>query len=275
MRVSRRPEPLRTPAQLSRIDYFRLATLLGFGQLVPDIRLDSPGARLPHFLGGGLLAVVSLSPASPGGFVQLVPDVVLRPTGLLNVARCLGALLGRVGCVGAAVLDGGRTLEAVVEVDLVLEFGGDLPIVIESRSVLERLLVCCDLDELPRVVYPRYMERDQGSTGPQEAHLHAYVLWGIVLVYEQVVYVADLLIMLIVDCVACVLVLYGSETVAALFHACLPRRIFVTYISIPTRLLGLQTCPRSASWDPLGSVFAKPSLANLRRTPLRRSSEKK
>src|ERR671913_1849053 len=198
------PEPLRTPAQLSRIGYFRLATLLGLGQLVPDIRLDSPGANLPHFLGGRLLAVLSLAPASPGGFVQLVPDVVLRPTGLLNAARCLGALLGRVGCVGAAVLDGGRTLEAVVEVHLVLEFGGDLTVVIESRSVLERLLVCCDLDDLPHVVDPCHLERDQGGTGPQEAHLHAYVLGAIVLVYEQVVYVAHLLIMPIVDYVACV-----------------------------------------------------------------------
>src|SRR5918994_2543700 len=199
----KRPEPIRTPAQVSRIGYFRLATPLRLGQLVPDIRLDSPGARLPHFLGGGLLAVVSLAPASPGCLVQLVPDVVLRPTGLLNAARCLGAVLGRVGCVGAALLDGGRTLEAVVGVDPVLKLGGDLPIVIESRSVLERLLVCCDLDELPRVVDPCHLERDQGGTRPQEAHLHAYVLGAIVLVYEQVVYLADLLVVLVVDRVAC------------------------------------------------------------------------
>src|SRR5918994_5498947 len=117
---------LGAPAHRSRIGYFRLATLLGLGPLVPDIRLDSPGARLPHFLGGGLLAVLSPAPASPGGFVQLVADVVLRPTGLLNAARCLGALLGRVGCVGAALLDGRRTLEAVVGVDLVLKLCGYL-----------------------------------------------------------------------------------------------------------------------------------------------------
>src|ERR687898_474894 len=100
-KASRRPEPLRTPAQVSRIGYFRLATLLRLAQLVPDIRLDSPGASLPHYLGGGLL-------------------------------------------------------------------------------------VCCDLDDLPRVVYPRYMERDQGSTPPQGAHLHAYVLEAFVLVHEKV-----------------------------------------------------------------------------------------
>src|SRR5918994_2982648 len=214
-KASRRPEPLRTPAQVSRIGYFRLATLLRLAQLVPDIRLDSPGASLPHYLGGGLLAVLSVAPASPGGFVQLVGDVVLRPTGLLNAARCLGAVLGRVGCVGAAVLDGGRTLEAVVEVDLVLKLGGDLPIVIESRSVLGGLLVCCDLDDLPRVVYPRYMERDQGSTAPQEAHLHAYVLGAIVLVYEQVVYVADLLVVNVVHGIAGEAVFYGGKPARA------------------------------------------------------------
>src|SRR5918995_400704 len=200
----RGPEPLRTPAQVSRIGYFRLATPLRLGQLVPDIRLDSPRARLPHFLGGALLAVVSLAPASPGGFVQLVPSVVLRPTGLLNAARCLGALLGRVGCVGAAVLDGGRTLKAVVGVHLVLKLGGDLPVVIEGGAVLERLLVCCDLYELPRVVDPHHLERDQGGAGPQEAHLNSQVLGLVVLIHEKDVDLADLLVVLVVDCVACV-----------------------------------------------------------------------
>src|SRR5829696_2582919 len=187
-----------------RVDWlFRLAMLLRLAQLVPDIRLDSPGARLPHFLGGGLLAVISLAPASPGGFFQLVADVVLRPTGLLNAARCLGAVLGRVGCVGAAVLAGGRTLQAVVGVDLLLELRRDLPVVIESRAILDRLLVCCDLDDPPRVVEPCHLERDQGGTRSQEAHLHAYVLGMVALVYEQVVYVADLLVALVVDRVAC------------------------------------------------------------------------
>src|SRR5215208_1846414 len=184
IRASRRPEPLRTPAQVSRIGYFRLATLLGLGPLVPDIRLDSPGARLSHYLGGTLLAVVSLAPASPGGFVQLVPDVVLRPTGLLNAARCLGALLGRVGCVGAAVLDGGRTLEAVVGVDLVLELGGDLPVVVEGGAVLGGLLVGGEDYRLPLLVDGSHLERDQGGVGAQEAHLHADVLGPVVPVHE-------------------------------------------------------------------------------------------
>src|SRR5919106_750590 len=136
MRVSRGPEPLRTPAQVSRIGYFRLATLLGLGPLVPDIRLDSPGARPPHSLGGGL------------------------------------------------------------------------PIVIEGRAVLERLLVCCDLYDLPRVVDPCHLERDKGGTRSQKAHLHAYVLGMVALVEKQVLYVADLLVVLVVDRVACEAVSY-------------------------------------------------------------------
>src|SRR5215217_3967465 len=184
IRASRRPEPLRTPAQVSRIGYFRLATLLGLGPLVPDIRLDSPGARLPHFLGGGHLAVLSPAPASPGSFVQLVADIVLRPTGLLNAAPCLGALLGRVGCVGAAVLDGGRTLEAVVGVDLVLKLWGDLPVVVEGGAVLGRLLVGGEDYRLPLVVDGSHLERDQGRVGVHEAHLHADVLWPVVCVHE-------------------------------------------------------------------------------------------
>src|SRR5918993_473191 len=183
-KASRGPEPLRTPAQVSRIGYFRLATPLRLGPLVSDIRLDSPRARLPHYLRGGLLAVVSPAPASPGGFVQLVPDVVLRPTGLLNVASCLGALLGRVGCVGAALLDGGSTLKAVVGVDLILKLWGDLPVVIEGGAVLGGLLVGGEDYRLPLLVDGSHLERDQGGVGAQEAHLHADVLGPVVCVHE-------------------------------------------------------------------------------------------
>jgi hypothetical protein len=73
------PRPRFRGLAIPRIGYFRLATLLRLGQLVLDSVFDPPGASLLLFLGGGLLAVVSLAPASPGGFVQLVPDVVLAP----------------------------------------------------------------------------------------------------------------------------------------------------------------------------------------------------
>ena len=69
---------LGAPAHRSPIGYFRLATLLGLGQLIPDVVLDSSGARRP-LLGGGLLAGGSPAFALPSGFGQLVPDVVLGP----------------------------------------------------------------------------------------------------------------------------------------------------------------------------------------------------
>ena len=73
------PRPRFRGLAIPRIGYFRLATLLRLGQLVLDSVFDPPGASLLLFLRGGLLAVVSLAPVSPGGFVQLVPDVVLAP----------------------------------------------------------------------------------------------------------------------------------------------------------------------------------------------------
>src|SRR5215213_11420448 len=57
---------------------YRLAALLRLGPLVLDIVLDPPGARLLHFLGGCLLAVFSVAPASTGCLVQLVPGAVLN-----------------------------------------------------------------------------------------------------------------------------------------------------------------------------------------------------
>src|ERR671912_1176114 len=72
---------LGAPAHRSRIGYFRLATLLRLGQLVPDVVLDPSGARRPLLLGGGLLARGSPACALPSGLGQLVPGVVLDPPG--------------------------------------------------------------------------------------------------------------------------------------------------------------------------------------------------
>src|SRR5215208_6939612 len=74
---------LGAPAHRSRIGYFRLASLLRLGQLVPDSVLDPPRDSLLLFLGGGLLAV-------PGSLVQLVPDVVLDPP---EPTRCSSSLI--------------------------------------------------------------------------------------------------------------------------------------------------------------------------------------
>src|SRR5215211_6811341 len=59
--------------------------------------------------------------------------------------------------------------------------------------------------------------RDEGATRAEEAHLHAYVLGLVTLVYKEVVDLADLLARLVVDLVSGEAVLDRHEPVAALF----------------------------------------------------------
>src|SRR5829696_7363066 len=120
--------------------------------------------------------------------------------------------------VGATTVGSVSVLQAVVGVDFVLELRRYLLVVVEGGPVLDRILLRRDLDDLPLVVDPSHLERDQSRAGPEEAHLDADVLGGIVLVEEQVVYLADLLVVLVVDRVSCILILYCREPVAALFH---------------------------------------------------------
>src|SRR5215211_450634 len=64
IRASRRAEPLRTPAQVSRIGYFRLATLLGLGPLVPDSSGFSSRPQLLQYLAGVSATLVPSPPRS-------------------------------------------------------------------------------------------------------------------------------------------------------------------------------------------------------------------
>ena len=81
---------LGAPAHRSRIGYFQLATLLRLGQLVPDVVLNPSGARRPLLLGGGLLAGLSPAFALPTGLSQLVADVVLGPP---EPTRCSSSVI--------------------------------------------------------------------------------------------------------------------------------------------------------------------------------------
>src|SRR5215213_225115 len=92
---AKKPEPA-SPGTGFADWLFRLATLLRLGPLVADIVLDPSGARLPHFLRGGILAVVSVVPASPSGIVQFVPDVVLRPSVAPILAEPLYRFFGHI-----------------------------------------------------------------------------------------------------------------------------------------------------------------------------------
>jgi hypothetical protein len=72
------PEPLGTPALRFADRLFGLVALfLRPVELVLDVVLNPPGGRPPRFLGGGLLVLFPLAPASTGCLVHLVPDVVL------------------------------------------------------------------------------------------------------------------------------------------------------------------------------------------------------
>src|SRR5919107_614502 len=107
--------------------------------------------------------------------------------------------LGVVCTVTFPVGGGLPSLHPVVVEDLPLELRGYLPIFAEGRAVLYRLLVCRHLHEPPPVVHPHDIHRDQAGLGAQETHLHADVLWVVVLVHEEVVDLADLLVVHVVD----------------------------------------------------------------------------
>src|SRR5215213_4508829 len=106
-------------------------------------------------------------------------------------------------------------LHPVVVEDLPLELRGYLPVVAEGRAVLYRLFVRCYLDEPSFVVHADDVYRDQGRARAQEAHLHADVLWVVVLVHEEVVDLADLLVVHVVNGVLRVQIFNWSRAVPA------------------------------------------------------------
>src|SRR3712207_695046 len=115
--------------------------------------------------------------------------------------------------------------------DLPLELGVYLAIVIEGRAVLDLILVCSPLEELRLVVHPQQFFRDEGRAGAQEARLHADILGTVALIYEQVVYLADLLVVLVVDLVACQTTLDRREPVAALLSKSVLRHVVPPYLT--------------------------------------------
>src|SRR5215213_740363 len=104
-----------------------------------------------------------------------------------------------VVAVATSLLARARVLQPVVPVDPGLVLGGYLLVVVEVGAGLDRVLVGRDLYELPLVVYPGELHRDEGGSHPEETRLDAYVLRLVVLVHEEVVYLADPLVVLIVD----------------------------------------------------------------------------
>src|SRR5215217_2731776 len=165
----------------------------------------------PHALSDLELSGFALS--GTGGEFLLAP---LHPE-LVLVCGARGGVL--VGLVGARLVGGLGALQAVVRVDLALELRRDLPVIVEGRTVLGRLLVGCDGDSPTLVVGGAYrFPGDEGAPRPEEAHLHAEVLRLVALVEKQVVYLTDLRPALVHHGVTSVLVFDRREPVAALFH---------------------------------------------------------
>jgi hypothetical protein len=107
-----------------------------------------------------------------------------------------------------------------VGVDLLLVVGGYVLVVVEGGTFLSLRLVNRDLDAPVVLVDRGDLPRNEGASGAQEAHLHADVLGLVVLVDEQVVDLADLVAVAVVDGVVRVLVFDRREPVAALLHRC-------------------------------------------------------
>src|SRR5919112_6061908 len=102
-----------------------------------------------------------------------------------------------------------RPLQPVVGVDPLLVVGRYVPIVVEGGAFLDLRLVHRDLYAVPLLIDPCKLPGDKARPlKPEEAHLHANVLGLIALVDEEVVDLADLLAVAVVDFVPGVLVLY-------------------------------------------------------------------
>src|SRR5919112_1672373 len=141
--------------------------------------------------------VYATPPCCRGAGMPLA-GVLARPCALIassiRVIRLVGSPLrtSRRGLCG---------LYLIVAAYPPLELCGYLPVVSEGWAPLNSLLIRRNLQELSLVIHAHKFYRDEGRGGAQEAHLDTYVLWLVVLVYEQIVYLADLLVVLVVNLV--------------------------------------------------------------------------
>ena len=107
--------------------------------------------------------------------------------------------------------------QPVVSVNTTFVLGCDLLVVVEAWAVLDHILVRPDLDQPTPIVHPDEFDGDKGGPGAQEARFHPDVLWVVVLVDEQVVHLAYLLVVCVVDRVPREAVFQFGEPVATLF----------------------------------------------------------
>jgi hypothetical protein len=108
-----------------------------------------------------------------------------------------------------------------VAIDLILVLRGCLLVVIKARCVLDLSLPGHDLNNLPILIHADQPPRHERTTLPQkaqQAHLHAQVLRRVGIIDKQVVYLADLLAVAVVDLMAVVAILYLHKPVAVFFY---------------------------------------------------------
>src|SRR5215208_3201060 len=110
-----------------------------------------------------------------------------------------------------------RAPQAVVAAHPLLVLGCDLLVVVEAGAVFDPVFGRGDFDDVAILAHRDYVHGDQGRLGTQKAHLHADVLGIVALVHEQVVDLADLLTVAVVDLVARVPLLELREAIATLF----------------------------------------------------------
>src|SRR5215216_1860146 len=172
-------------------------------------------------IGAGLVnALVVLRVATElAGLGVALPHAGPHLAGLIAVVLAVAAAI--TVCLGA--------LQPVVGVDLLLIIRCYVPIVVEGGALLNLGLVYRDLNAVSLFVDPNKLPGDKARPlEPEETHLYADVLRLIVLVDEEIVYLADLLAVAVVDLVPCVLVFDRCESIAAVLHRCDSPRVVVS-----------------------------------------------
>ncbi len=107
-------------------------------------------------------------------------------------------------------------VQAVVLTDLPFEIPAYLLVAVEAGTVFGLLFLGIRRDRLIRLVHPADVHRNERGVHAEKTHLHADVLGLVALVHEQVVYLADLLAVAVVDLVT-LKGFYPFEPVIALF----------------------------------------------------------
>src|SRR5215211_658935 len=176
-----RPDiPVVNASALSRLRFFVTALLVG-------------GTRqMRSFAVSGRVLVLHGRRRHRAGF---------RGQGALPVCHIHIGIFAVVGAVPTPIRPRCFARRPEVRVDPLLELGGYLRVVAEAGGPFDGVFIRGDLHELANVVHPNDVHGDQRGWAAEEAGLDADVLGHVVLVNEEVVDLADLLVVPVVDLV--------------------------------------------------------------------------